>query len=64
MRFHNKHFPQIWMVIAIKTVFRFRAHGEKLCYNTNPNMALRRFNSKTFATSKYKAKKTQATGSA
>ena len=32
--------------------------------HTHPNMAMRRFNSKTLATSKYIDKKTQATGSA
>ena len=32
--------------------------------HTHPNMAMRRFNSKTLATSKYIDKKTQATDSA
>ena len=32
---------------------------KKLCYNAHPNMAMRRFNSKTFATCKYEAIKNQ-----
>ena len=58
-------FLQIQVIIVTTAFSTLKKHMmmKRRC-NTHPNIAISRFSNKTLATSKYKAKKTQATGSA